>query len=220
MSILPWKRTPSEPLMIIPEDFDERLPQPFIDWKRLQPSQMLHTAIATKDKESLLRAFDCCKSLFNKAYNELQHGKYQAEARYYAMAGFSCTDFHSIERWGLGAFEDNLARDVFNSNYSKVSWREEQKITEMLPSSAPCQYCGIMLARPQTVQGRCPKCNRVQTYAEKERNRITARLARSMFKDDFNKQREKYRDPLAAYSDRFYWAPAVQELMSLIQPYL
>jgi hypothetical protein len=230
MSILPWRRTPTRALMIIPEEFDERLSDTPgargtpIKWEDWQPSKMLQTAIESKDKESLLRAFRCCKSLFKKAYRELRRGRYRAATRYYVMAGYARTDFSTIERWGLESFEDNLARDVFNSNYSEVSPRDERKITEMLPPGAPCRHCGIMLARPQTVQGSCPNCNTVQTYAEKDRNRITARMARSMFGDGFKKQRERYRDPLAAYSEQSFlspeWSPAVKELMSLVQPYL
>lgn len=229
MSILPWRRMSSHALMVIPEDFDQWLKDTSgafgfpVKWEKLQPSVMLQRAIEAKDEEALLRAFESCKALFKKAYRELQRGKYRAAARYYAMAGYGCTDFSMIERWGLRKFEDNLACDVYHSNYmrGKVSAREEREITEMLPTSAPCQYCGVMLVRPQTVQGRCPRCKRVQTYAEKDRNRIKGQVARSVFKDDFEKEREEYRDPLAAYAEnRSQWAPSVQELVSLVRPYL
>jgi hypothetical protein len=219
MFIINRLKKTDEVLMVIPDDFEAWL-QNKAGWEKTQASEILLQALKSKEKQDLLRAFHCCRSLFKKAYSELLHNQYTNASRYYASAGFIGTGYSMIKRWGLDNFEDNLACNIFNNHYSEMPASIDLQITRMLPANAPCPHCGKMLARPVSAQGHCPNCNYVVTYAEKERGRIKAEKARTMYAADYQKARARFSDPVAAHGDYGTWAPPVEELFNLVKPYL
>ena len=212
------KKQKIETLIMMPKDFDAWLENSNHRWLNIEPTSLLATALETRDKEAILAAYTCCKKLFRKAYGALRRGKYRQAAKYYVMAGFDRTYFENIKRWNLSSFEENLAREVYHRNYSKVGYTEAMKIMEMLPSKAACDDCGFKLVKSQTAQVKCPNCGLVQTYAKHERDRVMATLARSLFRDEYKHYRQTFIDPRAA--SLFMGTEEVRELMALVEVYL
>ncbi len=198
-------------LIVIPDRFADKKD---IEFRNLKPSKSLVTAFAEGDQKQLLREFKNCNFLFTKASRELKRGNYDHAKRLYAMAGYDA-DFSLLTRWGLSSYADNLACDVYNDNSSKMTSAEIRKISENLPAQSPCKYCGTMLQRPSTaVQGRCPNCNRVQTYAEIHRNYLKANHARVHFRAEIRKRQERYTNLFLADGR---WLSEVESLIDQVK---
>lgn len=225
-----WKSKEYEPLILVPGGFRAWLggnsPDGTIRWDRLKASEELEAAIQSKGKEALLHEFEICRFLFDRAYREARCRRYEAAARLYAMAGCGRISLQTLGRWGVKRFKDNLALDLYERESQRgIMHVNEPEITARLPAHASCYYCGATLAKPQYMaQVRCNQCECFQIYANKERDRILARMVRSRFKKELAREKETYKKPSAYYNAEFVdagvWAPQVHTLMSLIRSYL